>query len=196
MSVNTLIFGSSLVKYLGIFDPLHIYNIGGQSFKFTYKDYPGESFEYFLEKPERLDSVLSASPDVVIVILGGNSISTKVEPEVLYSRAKNFYRLLNEKLLRINPSAKIIASEIPLRFVKNGFKNTPPPEQFKFIRHRVNLKLRDCKYKHYLFRVEGPGRLDCRSNYNRKGIHLSFKGLNKQLDLLLSTLQYMLDNPR
>ena len=79
-----------------------------------------------------------------------------------------------------------------MRYVYNGYKNTPRPEIFKEIRHRVNLKIRNSKAKQYLCRLEGKGRLDKRSMY-RDGVHLTVKGQFRHFNIILRTLDYVLD---
>ena len=197
MTIKTLIFGSSLCNKLESFDRKKNHTIKGKKFVFRYRGFSGESFENFIDQPNRIDNILIEDvPDVIVVIFGGNSISTLIEPPIVYRWAKDFYALLKARLNIFNPSAVIVASEICMRYVYNGFKDTPLPDRFDKIRHQVNLKIRDSPNKDYLFRVEGQGRLDHRRNYDKYGVHLSETGLDLRLTLLLSTLEFMVNNPK
>ena len=148
--MKVLLFGSSLCRDLYSLDEKKIYKIGGETIEFKYSFHPGKSFEFFLNKPHLIEPILKQrgeTPDIVLVILGGNSISTIVEPKLIFENTRKFYSLLRDKLNIVNPKAKIIACEVPMRYIFNNFKNTPRPHIFRNIRHRVNRKLRDIKSK-------------------------------------------------
>ena len=160
------IFGSSLVEHLAQFDKYWKHTLeGGQEVEFTYYGYSGWSFHNFLSKQGlgEMDDILAENPDMVIAILGANSIKLTVDPRVVMYDASRFYRTLNEKFLAVNPKGIIVASQLPLRFVRNPKKNkhkTPNPKLFKRIRDKVNTKIVSLKTKHYTLAIGGPGRLD------------------------------------
>ena len=81
--MRVLIFGSSLARDLWRFDRIRVYTIAGIEVEFIYRFFKGKSFEYFLDHPYEISNVLSCEPDFVLVILGANSITTKIEPKPL-----------------------------------------------------------------------------------------------------------------
>ena len=194
-SKRVLIFGSSLCRDLSYLDERRSYLLNNNTtINLSYNFHPGKSFEFFLRNPHLLPKILACdgqTPDIVLVIFGGNSISTQVEDKVLYKYARDFYSLLRCELNNLNPNAIVIASEVPMRYVYSGFKNTPRPELFKAVRHRLNLKIRDIKSKNYLCRVESDGRLDKKSFY-RDGIHFKPRGNVRFMNIILCTLSYVL----
>ena len=190
-----LIFGSSISRDLKNFDTRKFYKINGVQFKFIYRDFSGKSFEHFL-KPKNhylLDSVLSCRPDYVLVIFGGNSINAFVERDSVLDAARDFYSLLNEKLSTVNPNGKIIASQVPLRFVRKPNKhNTPPPDEYAKFRKALNKKINCLRSKHHMLVIGGPGNLDS-EEYFRDGIHFTDVGQEMLLNIILSTLSYILN---
>ena len=157
--MKLLILGSSLCRDLYELDESRLYTVNGTNIYFRYSFHRGKSFDYFLDNPKTLVSILKHKgeiPDIVLVILGGNSISSNTPIEKIYSKAREFYSSLKSKLSLLNPQAKIIASEIPMRFVYNNFKNTPRPEIFRNIRHRVNLKIKNIKSKVQFIKFAKP----------------------------------------
>ena len=188
---RVLILGSSLAKYLCFFDRRRSYWIWGQRVKFSYRFFPGKSFDYFLNPNHGhiLDGALAFSPDYIIVILGGNSIKSNVPQRVIMKEAREFYQLLNRKYLAINPRGVIVASQILLRFIRdpNNRYHCPDPDEFAKRRNKLNRKILSLRYKHYLLVVAGPGNLD-HEGYFRDGTHLGDEGLEFQLNRICDTL--------
>ena len=194
------IFGSSLVYYLSQFDKTWKHTLkGGQEIELTYYGYSGWSFHDFLSKGglEELEDISAESPDIVLAILGANSIKLNVDPGVIMYEASKFYRTLNEKFLSVNPNGIIIASQLPLRFVRNPKKNkhkTPDPKLFKRIRDKVNTKIVSLKTKHHTLALGGPGRLDDEGWFS-DGVHFNSEGMDKQLDIILEKIDKIVNPP-
>ena len=109
--------------------------------------------------------------------------------------ARDFYGLLNRKLLSVNPSAKIIASQAPLRFIRNSNRHhTPPPEEYASFRKALNKKINCIRTKHHMLVIGGPGKLD-HEKYFKDGVHFSDEGLVILFNIILSTLRYILSQP-
>ena len=158
--MKVAIVGSSLARYLGQYDSTWRHELEcRREVEFLYEGYPGWSFEEFLEPrgKKKIDALLETKPDIVIGILGAYSIKTTVHRNDILIRAREFYNLLNEKLLAINPKGIIIASQLPLRFRRdpNNRHNTPDPATFKKIRDKINAKLCDLKSIHYVLAIGG-----------------------------------------
>ena len=196
--MKVLLLGSSLVYHLGVFDKTWRHTLDcGRKIKFLYKGFSGWSYEEFLGKRGQriIDSILSNPPDIIITILGANSIKTNVDKSVVLRNTMLFYKMLNEKFLSINPEGIIIASQLPLRFVTDPDNKhfTPDPETFKYIRDKVNTKLCNLKYKHHVLSIGGKGKLDNESLF-KDGIHFNNTGLKIQLFLIKRKL-YRVLNP-
>ena len=190
--LEVLIFGSSLCRDLETLDERRYYEVRGIVIHFSYKPFSGKSFEHFVDTPSNFDDIVALKPDIILSIFGGNSISSKKSDLVHYFYAKRFYAILRKKFDQINPSTIIVASEIPMRYVYNGYKNTPRPHIFRAIRHRINLKIRNSNAKQFLCRLEGDGRLDKKSLY-RDGVHLKIKGQVRHFNIILRTLDYIFE---
>ena len=201
--LKILIFGSSFVNHLEKFDKAKdkIHTIAGISAQFIYKGYSGQSFDLFLDRPTILDKVLQCCPDYIFVLLGSNSITTRVEESTILDQARDSYKLLTGKLEVINNNALLIASQLPLRFVEDIDNKhcTPPPEEYKRIRNKVNQKIKrlECiKNKPFMLLIAGKGRLDSKEYFCKDGIHFNHQGKQLQLKLIKHTLAYILNKNR
>ena len=197
--LKILIFGSSFVNHLEKFDKTKdkIHTVAGFSAQFIYKGYRGHSFDLFLDKPAILDEILQCCPDYVFVLLGSNSITTRVNEASILDQARDFYKLFTDKLQVLNPNAVLVASQLPLRFVEdtNNIHCTPPPEEYKRIRDKVNQKIKrlECiKNQHYMLLIAGKGRLDSKEYFGKDGVHFNHQGKELQLKLIKDTLAYIL----
>ena len=191
--MRVLAFGSSLARDLGDFDQQKSRIIAGVQVDFTYRAFPGTSYEHFLSQPWLIDEVLECQPDYVLTIFGGNSIKRSVEPGVLYDNARAFFNLLKRKLQTVNPAGKIIAHQIPLRFVTNGFYDCPKPKEFAKIRNNLNRKVMNFGSTDYILLIagRGPDKLDKRSLF-KDGIHFKPTGLRLQLARVIAKLEHIL----
>ena len=190
--MKLLIFGSSLVRDLQFFDTEDFHFIRAIRFKFIYRPYSGQSFEYILAKPHLIDKALKCKPDYVLVIFGANSISTEVEKKTVLESCRNFYNLLYERLMQINSRAKVIATEIPMRYVYTFDHDTPQPEEYRKFRRSMNSKIECLKSKHHILRLSGQDRLE-NEICLKDGVHYTPQALDTFFTLIIKVLQYILD---
>ena len=184
--MKILIIGSSYCKHLKNFDRHHHKQIHGINTEFVYRDFSGKSFDYFLQRPFLIDEVLKEEPDYILSIFGGNSISTTVPKKLVLENCRDFYNLLSDKAKSVNPHCKIVASQVPLRFIYTPNKhNTPAPAELKKFRNSINHKLRSVRGVDHILNIGGPGRLDNETLY-RDGIHFNNTGLRLQLELIVA----------
>ena len=186
-----LIFGSSLAYHLGVFDQVKTRVINGITVEFIYKSFSGKSYEHFLKNPHLIDEVLQCQPDLVLVILGTNSISTKVTKSVLLQRCGDFYRLFRQRLDLVNPEARVISHQLPLRFVYDHRHNTPKPPQYKLLRNYVNSYVNLMPEVDHMLVIGGRGRLDDK-NLFRDGIHFKDIGLQIHYNIIIGKLRHIL----
>ena len=97
-----------------------------------------------------MDRALASSPDYIVVLLGGNSIKSRVPQRVIMREASEFYQLLNRKYMAINSRGVIVASQILLRFIRDPSNryNCPDPDEFAKRRDKLNKKILSLRYKH------------------------------------------------
>ena len=132
--MKILVFGSSYCRDICEVDKVHNRVFHGINVEFIHRFFPGKSFEYFLETPSRIDTVLSSNPDYILVLFGGNSISTITPKKEILDNCRDFYDILYHKAILRNPDCKIVASQVPLRFVnKRNRHHTPFPKELKKI---------------------------------------------------------------
>ena len=187
-----LIFGSSFAGYLERHDTIKFRLVGHTTVEFRYHAFSGAGYARFLEDPGCLDEVLSCRPDFVLTILGANSITKGIDRTRLWRQCRSFYELLRESLDRVNPDAKIIAHQLPMRYVYNGRHRTPRPTLFKPLRDHINKKLKWCPQVDYLLLTAGKNKLDRRGWYKRDGVHFTQAALRFQLNLILAQLHWIL----
>ena len=143
---------------------------------------PGATFVTFLERPHILLTLDQQKPDVIIVILGGNDITHYKELKEVKHQCYTFFRDLRERY----PTAHLIASQIELRFVKDGDSHkfgTPHFELFNKLSLHYNKWLNKQKFKDALLVIRGHQKLD-NASYYRDSVHLNHIGLNRYWNLL------------
>ena len=88
--LKVLIFGHSYVRDLKDFD-IHISRRG---IEVVYEYFPGASFNTFIRDPSLIERAVTCHPDLVIVILGGNSIKDSIPKPSLFKICREFYATL------------------------------------------------------------------------------------------------------
>lgn len=163
-----------------------------QSVNINYKYFPGANYSTFLSDNSLLLQSIVDKPEVVVVILGGNSISRDVTNFEVFKQCRAFYKLLRDHL----PNSRIIAAQIELRFYEtpNRF-GAPGPEDFRKRRNQLNRFLQTLKLKDNLLIIAGPGRLD-NQQYYKDSVHLNKVGLRVYMSILKTTIDYSLRNVR
>ena len=92
------------------------FNNGSIPINIRYSSIPGASYDHFLKNRSILSEKLACRPDIVVVILGGNSILRDLTKQELFNQCREFYSILRDEL----PSATIISAQIENRFYKPG----------------------------------------------------------------------------
>ena len=95
IKLKVLIIGSSLVRYLGEYDNTWRHKLEcGRDVEFIYRGYRGWSFENFLTpygQRKLTTIILSQKSDIIIAIIGANSIKTTVDKNSILRNARKFY---------------------------------------------------------------------------------------------------------
>ena len=186
---KVLIFGHSYARDLKTFDS----RICGPLIQTNYKFIPGSSFTTYNENNKLIESAVAYGPDIVCVILGGNSITNVIPKAELFVNCRTFYETLRSELDKVNPDALIVAAQAELRFVSVPNKHeTPGPEEFRLKRNYFNNYLSKLKTKDYLIVVGGPAKLDHQCYYKADGIHMLPEGLKIYASIIKSTLSFII----
>ena len=142
---------------------------------------PGGTARYFSENKRDLGPLLSSSPDVVVVFLGGNDLRLDWSIYDTISDYKSLISYLSSEL----PGMPIICSYIEHRFAPaNNHFNTPDPIVYKSLARKFNNWLQRWKIPYRKFITWGTNRLENRDLFKRDGVHLNEQGLVLLWDLL------------
>ena len=132
--MKLLILGHSYVRdlsSLGIFNFSH----DQTNIEVKYSSFPGANYGYFLKNPSIISETVSYKPDIVIVILGGNSILRDLTKYELFHQCRSFYQILRKEL----PSSIIVPAQIETRFYKLGNKyGALTGEKYRLRRNELN----------------------------------------------------------
>ena len=191
--MKLLIFGSSLCRYLRDFDKAKNRIIAGVNVRFIYRHFSGLSFHDFIDNTPLIDDVLACKPDLVLVIFGANSIVRARPKRIILENCRDFYQILYDKLQVVNPRAKIIAHQAPLRFLYKFEHDTPLPEDFRKIRKALNERIRLLPTKHFMLNISGVNKLDDERLF-KDGIHFKRRGLEIQFNLILEKLDHVVEH--
>lgn len=177
--MRCLILGHSYVRDLSTLG-VQKFNINQQSCDFIYKFIPGASYDTFLNNSSLLENKVACNPDIVVVILGGNSIVRDISNHELFRRCRRFYETLRTLL----PNSLIISAQVELRPGRSSTRfESPPPWIFKQRRNQLNKFLNRLKVKDHMIIIAGPGKLD-NPIYYRDHVHLNIHGLRLYMSSL------------
>ena len=187
--MKLLIIGHSYVSGL---ESLNISNftIGNTSIEVKYLYKSGGDYYSILYETDLIEQAVEYEPDFILAIVAGNSIHNNVTNDIIYAQIKVFYKTLRNRL----PEAKLMASQVELRFYKaNNYHNCPTEAEYTLRRRDINKFLNRLKLKDYLLKIAGPHALDKRSYYNRDGVHLNRTGLRCYFSYIRSVVAYILE---
>ena len=163
--------------------------------KFLFKSHPGKDYEYLLSNPQEFEIVRLINPDIVVVILGGNSISDNHSNTEINDLASKFYNKLKQV---VRPDCLKLAVQIEPRFVDAGNKfGTPEAEEYNRMRTVVNNYVNKRLKKYGLVDnviLLGPVNYLRDLKYFSDGVHLKTEGLQMYKKAVLGGLEYALEN--
>lgn len=185
--MKLLILGHSYVRDLKTLN-IERYMVDQKSVEIEYSTIPGASYDTYLDNPDLLKNNLKNKPDVIVVILGGNSINRDITNYETFKKCRAFYTLLRAEAAH----ATIISAQVELRFYStpNRF-GCPPPEEFRKKRNELNKFLNRLKLKDFMLIIAGPGRLD-NEQYYKDEVHLNKTGLRVYASILKTTVAFAL----
>ena len=197
--MRVLLFGHSYVnhlRHLGNWNrEVNLQDNSRVSLEFLFKSYPGKDFRYFLDHDETFNVVRSEQPDAIVVILGGNSITSQYGNAEIKLMAEDFFKKLNNFL---KPGCIRFVVQVETRFCKAG-NRFGAPEHKEFERRRTlinNWYNGRIKRKGLVDRVVLLGSikfLNTEENFDADGVHLNRQGLESYQTAVVDSVRYHLD---
>lgn len=159
------------------------------TFRYFWK--PGSCFDYWNSKPLQLFDCISYQPEIIYIVLGGNSIVASLPLHQTKRKALCLYEYLKTTL----PSTLIVQCEIEDRYlVRSNSRGTPSHSDYHKLRRRLNLYLCKAKDTDFFCNIGGPGRLDDLKYYRGDRIHLNSLGLSKYWSCIENHLSYVISS--
>ena len=165
------------------------------SLEFLFKSYPGKDFRYFLDHDETFNVVRSEQLDAVVVILGGNSITSQYGNVEIKQMAENFFKKLNNYL---KPDCIRFVVQVESRFCKAG-NRFGAPEHKEFERRRTlinncyNGRLKRLGLVDRVILLGSSRFLNAEKNFDDDGVHLKRQGLELYQTAVVDSVRYHLD---
>ena len=190
-SMKLLLFGHSYVRDLSNLGILN-FRVNQFDISVKYLYWPGAGYKKFLDNPSLIAEAVKYKPDIVVVILGGNSIRRDIGNHELFDHCRKFYTILRD----LTPDSLIIPAQVQLRRYSREPRKLEYPQFriFKQKRNSLNQFLKRLKLKDNLLIIAGLGRLDSVEYYKRDGVHLNAEGLRVYMAILKTTVAYAIEN--
>ena len=193
MAKGVLLLGHSYVNYLNDFGWRDYSrdrrgHFVGLSHEFM--SYPGRDFGYFTSE-NLLNPVREYNPHIVVVIFGGNSITTDRTNTQNKRDAKRFYQYLR---LVINPNCLVLAVQVEKRYYSHvNLYMCPEPEEYNKKRNILNNYLqRQLKHQRLVDHVImlGGEVFSKELHYQDDGVHLNQLGLDMYRRIIENGIDY------
>ena len=158
-----------------------------------FQEYPGKDYRFFLDNRNLFSKIGEVNPDIIVIILGGNSIvESKTNPEIT-QEIREFYGLLNGML---NGCLRL-AVQIEPRFpIPNNPHGAPESHVFNQRRHVinnfVNKRIKKAGLIDSVILLGGEGYLNNEEFY-ADGVHLGIEGLVKYKRAIVSGIEFALN---
>ena len=198
--MKILMFGHSYVNYLkdlGDWNREICLSSGERvDCQFLFRGYSGKDYQFLLNNPTEFRMIELVNPDIIVIVLGGNSISNNITNTEINDLALQFYTQLNTV---VRPECLKLAVQVEPRFVQEGNRfGTPGPDEYNkrrtILNNFVNKKLK--QKNHLIDNVVLLGSIEYlrEAKYFTDGVHLTKEGLLRYKDALLGGITYALEN--
>ena len=197
--MKVLLLGHSYVKYLerlGDWDR-EVKLDSGESLnlEFSFRSQAGKDYDHFLTSQSELEFVDLLRPDIIVVILGGNSITTQVTNSEIKWKSTEFFIKLNEVIS--DQCLKLVVQVEPRNCEAGNKFGTPEFEEFNrrraIINNHYNTTLKKRKLVDHVVLLGSLNFLQHPSDFS-DGVHLNINGLNKYKDTVVGALLHALNN--
>ena len=195
--MKVLIFGHSYVEHLkelGNWNRnLTLENGKGVGLEFEFRGYRGKDFDFFLENDRVFNVVSEVNPDIIVVIIGGNSIVDSVTNSEIKKKSCLFFRKLNNFL---SGGCIRLVAQVEPRYSKTNKFGTPShllyEKRRNIINNHYNKALKKLKLVDNIIMLGSVNNLNKRENFS-DGVHLNKTGLRMYQDAVLRTISYVLN---
>ena len=196
--MKVLLFGHSYVHYLrrlGNWNRCVKLQSGEEvELEFVFHSRPGKDYWFFNNNPEEFDRISNEKPDILVCVLGGNSIVESVSDDQLRLEAQEFYGNVRKVA---GPSCRILAAQVEPRYAEEGNKfGTPQLELFnkrrQLINNYINKTLRKSRKLVNNMIMLGSINFFNEEKFKADGVHLNDEGLNMYKECILNTILYSL----
>ena len=191
MPIRVTLVGHSYVRRLrdyriGQGDDESRLTVDGTEMQLSYVFQGGVNFKFFNSSGSHKTEIIKSNPEVIVVILGGNGVSSGTDIPLVSAEMRKFHAWLRE----VCPEAITIASESEPRFDKNpDQRGNNVPESHWCRRNAFNLAVgRMLKKRKCDFVLRTSTYLNHREFYDRFGYHLSDRGNHFYWGLVKETL--------
>ena len=161
--------------------------------EYHFRYFPGKDFEFLLNKEDEFGIVAAIKPDIIVIVLGGNSIVAAKSNEEIRALISSFYTKLRQSL----PESIIIATQIEPRFCAPGNRHgAPEAEEFNRRRTVLNNFMNKTIKKAGLLNhmvLLGSSEFLNHHQYFTDGVHLKGIGLQRYQAAILGTIRYSLE---
>ena len=197
--MRILLFGHSYVNHLrqlGHWNTeVTLNNNNRVALEFLFRSYPGKDYQYFLEHDETFDVFRAGHFDAVVIVLGGNAITTRHSDPEIRSMAEEFFTKLNTYL---RPGCVRFVAQVETRFCEPGNRfGTPEHAEFERRRTLLNncytVKLRRKGLIDRVILLGSKNYLNNRDNFADDGVHLKPEGLELYKRAVVSSVHYHLN---
>ena len=147
-------------------------SVDGVEMRLSFVHQGGCGYEFFKHSEPHKAEIVRSCPDIILVILGGNGVSSEAAIPTVSTQMRKFH----EWLRLACPSAIIIAAECEPRYNLNMCDHKGNPvESYRLRRNAFNQAIKRMnRLKDYIFRTANY--LNHREFYGRNGIHLNSRG--------------------
>lgn len=193
--MKVLVYGNSYVRDLQ--SKCHwsdiMVNEQQEKIEYHFRYFCGKNYEYLLNKEGEFDIVAAIEPDVIVVVLGGNSIVNSKSNDEVRALIHDFYVKLRESL----PDSIIIATQIEPRFCPPGNRHgAPEAEEFNrrrtVLNNYMNKTIKNAGLINYMVLLGSKNFLN-HHQFFLDGVHLNGVGLERYQTAILSTIRYALE---
>ena len=168
-------------------DPFTI-SVDGIDMSLEFVHERGKGYEFFNSSELMKSQIVNSKPDIVLVILGGNGVSSKTDIPQVSAQMRLFHAWLREAC----PNVIIIAAECEPRYNLNLYDHLGKPvESYYLRRNAFNQALNRTKSKDFLLRTANY--LNHRRFYGKNGVHFNARGNRFYWGLIIDCLSKAVD---
>ena len=175
--VTVVIMGSSHVTALKDLRRTTSIHYDYHSVHYHFADISGATFRTYTDDPTKFDEVTDRKPDIIVTLLGGNSITKQIPQKQTRADCFKFFTRLRH---HVGDHVHVLACEVFMRHLNDNWR-TPSPDIYRDRRDDVNGAISYMLGAPNVIPLAGDLQLN-RSNATSDGTHLYPSGYQQILD--------------